>query len=292
MRTPLKLLCILAHPDDESIALGGTLAKYAAEGVETSLVVATRGERGWYDDWSKYPGEYALGKTREQEVREASHVLGITRLEFLDYIDGDLDLANEHEVVAKLVRIIRLIRPDVVLTFGPEGLYGHPDHIAISQFATSAVMCAADQHYPFASSHKTHRVSKLYYRVSTADWFERYTPIFGDLIMNIDGQERCSCPWQKWAITTRLDTQDYWQDVWDAVRCHKTQIANSALQRNIPVQEHKQIWGPQEYYRVFSLVNGGRREEHDLFEGLRSNTAEEAYATIQTTLTITTPSVF
>jgi LmbE family N-acetylglucosaminyl deacetylase len=284
MNTPLKLLCILAHPDDESIALGGTLAKYAAEGVETSLIVATRGERGWFDDWNKYPGEYALGRIREQELREAAHVLGIARLEFLDYIDGDLDLANEHKVVAQLVHLLREIRPQVVITFGPDGLYGHPDHIAISQFATSAVLCSADQQYFDASKLEPHRVSKLYYRVSTADWFERYMPIFGDMVMHIDGQERSACPWVTWAITTRVDTRDYWQGAWHAVRCHKTQVPLSALQRAITAQEHQRIWGPQEYYRAFSLVNGGRREEHDLFEGLRATPMAEVYETVAATV--------
>src|SRR5258708_36167183 len=110
MHSSLKLMCVLAHPDDESLALGGTLAKYAAEGIETYLVVATRGERGWFADWRDYPGETALGNIREREVRAASKALGVTRLDFLDYIDGDVDQANAAEVIAKLVRLIRQVR--------------------------------------------------------------------------------------------------------------------------------------------------------------------------------------
>ena len=91
----LKLMCILAHPDDESLALGGTIAKYASQGIEVSLVVATRGERGWFSEPSQYPGERALGLIREQELRRASRALGVTRLTFLDYIDGELDRADE-----------------------------------------------------------------------------------------------------------------------------------------------------------------------------------------------------
>ncbi|GHO48200.1 PIG-L deacetylase family protein [Ktedonospora formicarum] len=269
MVAPLKLMCVLAHPDDESIALGGTLAKYAAEGVEISLVVATRGERGWFFDWSEYPGEAALGRMRERELRAACDVLGIKRLDFLNYIDGDLDQANGREVVAQVATLIREVRPDVVVSFGPDGLYGHPDHIAISQFTTAAVLCAADASSPCGATLAPHRVAKLYYRVSTEDWFATYVPIFGDMIMHIDGQERTSLSWVKWAVTTRLDTSDYWHESWDAVRCHRTQIPRLDSLPPIPVEVHKRLWGPQEFYRAMSLVNSGRREEHDLFEGLR-----------------------
>ena len=77
MTNKLKLMCILAHPDDESLGNGGILAKYAAEGVETYLVTATRGERGWFGDESDYPGLEALGKIREAELLAAARALGI-----------------------------------------------------------------------------------------------------------------------------------------------------------------------------------------------------------------------
>lgn len=263
-----KLLCVLAHPDDESLALGGTIAKYSSLGVETSLLVATRGERGWRGHPSQNPGETALGQIREREVRQASKALGISHLRFLDYIDGDLDQADEAEATAKIVRAIRQLRPDVVLTFGPDGLYGHPDHIAISQFTTSAIVCAADTRYAPARGLEPHRVSKLYYRTATRDWLEKYMPIFGELIMQIDGQERRAQSWTPWAITTRLDTSSYWPDVWRAVRCHQTQIPGEQVLRQLSEADQRKLWGPQEYYRAFSLVNGGRREENDLFEGL------------------------
>lgn len=263
----LKLMCILAHPDDESLALGGTLARYAAQGIETSLIVATRGERGWFGDPAAYPGETELGNIRERELRKASRALGISHLAFLDYIDGDLDQADEELAIAKIVRQIRQIRPQVVVTFGPDGLYGHPDHIAISQFTTSAIVCAADAAYA-AADLAPHRVSKLYYRTATSDWLEMYMPIFGNLIMHIDGQERRALAWKNWAITTRLDTGNYWQAVWQAVCCHQTQIPEQRVLQRLTEADHRKLWGPQEYYRAFSLVNGGRKAETDLFEGL------------------------
>src|SRR5579864_7465551 len=163
MTNNLKLMCVLAHPDDESLGNGGILAKYAAQGVETYLVTATRGERGWFGDESDYPVPDALGKTREAELLAAAKVLGIRQVDFLDYIDGDLDQAPPAEAVAKIVGYLRRVKPDVVVTFGPDGAYGHPDHIAICQFTTAAIVEAAS---PDALSHQdlpTHRVSKLYY---------------------------------------------------------------------------------------------------------------------------------
>src|SRR5206468_7403749 len=86
----LKLMCILAHPDDESLGTGGTLAKYAAEGIETYLITATRGERGWPGDPAENPGMEGLGKIREKELLGATQILGVRDVHFLDYIDGDL----------------------------------------------------------------------------------------------------------------------------------------------------------------------------------------------------------
>ncbi len=264
----LKLMGILAHPDDESLALGGTFAHYSGQGIETSLVIATRGEKGWFGKPSAYPGELELGRIRTREVYHASRALGIARLAFLDYMDGELDHADEAQVVTRLVRLLRQERPHVVVTFGPEGLYGHPDHIAISQFATSAIVRAAAADYAPASDLQPHCVSKLYYRAATRSWLDNYMPIFGELVMQIDGRERRALPWMDWTITTRLDTGAYWRQVWQAVCCHHTQIPAPHLLRHLSETDHRQLWGSQEYYRAFSLVNGGRKEERDLFEGL------------------------
>jgi LmbE family N-acetylglucosaminyl deacetylase len=156
----LRLLSVLAHPDDESLGIGGTLLQYAKEGVETFLVTATRGERGWTGDQASYPGPEGLGKIREAELMAAAHVLGLREVCFLDYIDGDLDKANPAEAIARIVKHIRRVRPQVVISFGPDGGYGHPDHIDISQFTTAAALCAADSSYVGGDGLAPHRVSK------------------------------------------------------------------------------------------------------------------------------------
>ena len=84
MARSLKLMAIFAHPDDESLGTGGTLVKYAAEGIETYLVTATRGEHGWWGSEADYPGPEALGRTRETELRSAAQVLGMREVVFLD----------------------------------------------------------------------------------------------------------------------------------------------------------------------------------------------------------------
>src|SRR3954468_21815051 len=148
---PLRLMAILAHPDDESLGIGGTLAKYASEGVEIFLVTATRGESGRYHgtrEPGKHPGAEQLGRIREAELRGAVSVLGIRELTLLDYHDQALDTAKPRDAVARLAGEVRRVRPDVVLTFGPDGAYGHPDHIAISQYATAAVSAAASPSFP------------------------------------------------------------------------------------------------------------------------------------------------
>ncbi len=128
-----SLLVVTAHPDDESFPMGGTIAKYAAEGGRVVLVSATRGEAG-------IPGlsTRETAKLREAELRAAAQTLGVNRLEFLDYVDGEFDRADEAQVIAKLLVIFHQENPDVVITFGPDGISGHPDHVATHRFVTRA----------------------------------------------------------------------------------------------------------------------------------------------------------
>jgi LmbE family N-acetylglucosaminyl deacetylase len=259
---------ILAHPDDESLGMGGAAAKYAAEGADTYLVTATRGERGWFGEPAEYPGPAALGRMREAELSAAAATLDFREVTFLDYLDGDLDRADPAEATSRIVAELRRVRPQVVVTFDPWGFYGHPDHIAISQFASAAVVAAANPLYLDAPG-MAHQVSKLYFRAFTRDEQEAYEAAFGDLAMNIDGVERRSTTWPDWSLTTRIDTLAYWSRVWEAITCHRTQLPGYQTLRALPDEYHQQLWGTQTYYRAFSLVNGGRMVEDDLFAGVR-----------------------
>lgn len=269
----LKLMAVMAHPDDESLGNGGILAKYAAEGIKTSLVTATRGERGWFGDPQDNPGLEVLGKRREEELLDAAEVLGIRYLDFLNYIDGDLDQAHPAEIIAKIAGHIRHVRPDVVVTFGHDGIYGHPDHIAISQFTTAAVLEAASPSSPYYQDLEPHCVSKFYYMVATQGLLDVYQSVFGEMVMHIDGKERSGVAWPEWAVTTQIDIEQYWPIVWEAISCHRSQLPlYGALEQTLTQlseAQRKELYGVQRYYRVFSRVNGGRQVEHDLFEGLR-----------------------
>ena len=252
-------MCVLAHPDDESLGTGGILAKYSGEGIETFVVTATRGERGRFDDKGTRPGPDIVGRTREAELRAAAHELGVCEVSLLDYLDGELDRVDGAEASETIAGHIRRVRPHVVVTFDPFGAYGHPDHIAISQQTAAAIVRAAD----------VHRVSKFYYFVNGERKWAAYQAAFKTLTSSVDGELRAAIAWPDWAITTKIDARDVWHTVWRAVQCHETQMSIYTNVASLTEDDQKVIWGTGEFYRVFSLVNGGRERETDLFEGLR-----------------------
>jgi LmbE family N-acetylglucosaminyl deacetylase len=267
MNEPLRLLAIFAHPDDESLGAGSTLAKYAAEGVQVHLICATKGERGWTGSAGDNPGLTELGRMREGELLAAAKELGIQQVYFLDYVDGDLDQAPQQEAIDRIAALIREIRPQVALSFGPDGIYGHPDHIAISQFSHAACIRAADP--SFGSTHSPYCVSKFYYMVIEKELAVNYAKVFGDIRMNIDGIDRTVWPWADWAVTTTIDGSQHWRAALKAVNCHQTQVAIYGDLNKLSEEKSIQLWGLRTYYRAFSFVNAGRKHETDLFEGLR-----------------------
>jgi LmbE family N-acetylglucosaminyl deacetylase len=268
LASQLRLMCVLAHPDDESLGTGGALAQCAADGVATYLVTATRGERGRFGDSKESPGPEIVGKTREAELLAAAKELGIREVSFLDYMDGALDQADAAEATDKIAGHIRRVTPQVVVTFGPDGAYGHPDHIAISQLTTAAIVRAADPSAGLAPS-EPHAVSKLYFIAWSPKKWAAYQAALRKLVFKVDGEERQAVPWPDWAITTVIDTSRVWPAVWRAVSCHKTQMSIYKKLGELSDEHQRGLWGTQEFYRVFSNVNGGRAQESDLFEGLR-----------------------
>lgn len=267
MTEPRRLMAILAHPDDESLGMGGTLAHYAAQGVETYVVTATRGERGRFFDNSARPTNEEVGRVREQELRAAARELGVREVTLLDYRDQELDQADPREAIGKIVTQLRRIRPQVVLTFSQDGAYGHPDHIAISQFTNAACIAAADS--AFDAPGAAHRIAKLYYNAWPARLWQLYQAIFKKLVSTVDGAERQANPWPEWMLTTHIDASAQWQRVCWAIHQHKTQMAVYEKLEDLTPAQHALLWGEQYFYRVASMVNGGRVRETDLFEGLR-----------------------
>lgn len=274
-RQPRRLLAVLAHPDDESLGMGGTLAKYASEGVEVFLVTATRGDSGRFRGHRygepDHPGRLALASIRETELKAAAAALGVRDVSVFDYHDQHLDQVAPCEAIGRIVAELRRIRPDVVITFGPDGAYGHPDHIAISQFTSAAIVSAADPAFDSdngTSSTRPHSVSKLYYLAWPDSTWRAYQAAVGKLSSTVDGVERCATPWPDWAITTVIDTSAVWPTVWRAISCHESQLAAYKRVRELSPDDHRMLWGSQSFYRVLSVVNGGRVRETDLFEGI------------------------
>ncbi len=264
----LKLLCVLAHPDDESLALGGILARYASEGVETHVVTATRGELGWFGPPEENPGPEALGRIRERELHDAASVLGVSDLTLLNYRDGELDHADQDELLRQVVAHVRRIRPDVVVTFDHNGIYGHPDHIAATRATTAALVAAADANFQLDTGDPPHAVPKLYYFAWRQEVRIAYERAFGELRMRIDGHDRTAVTWPDWTISTWVDTSKYWRRVWDAIRCHRSQLPGYQKLLDLPDEYHQALWGQLTFHRVHSLVPAGNTED-DLFAGLR-----------------------
>ena len=265
----MRLLVVFAHPDDESMGMGGTLAKYAAEGVETYYVCASRGERGWCGPHEQYPGIEALGEIRTEELKAAVKELGMKGLYFLDYIDGDVDRADPGEAIGKIATHIRRIQPQVVVTFPPDGNYGHPDHIAMGQFTSAAVVCAADATYQDHENLSSHRALKLYYMVDSENFVNLIAPYMGDMTFPVDGQLRAETAWKEWMVTTRIDITEHCHTAWRAIQCHKSQLATLGAMAGMHQDAAAAVLAMQgTFYRAFSLVNGGRWLETDLFEGI------------------------
>lgn len=187
-----RLLVVVAHPDDETFGMGGTIAHYTHAGVEVQLVCATRGEVGEVEA-ENLAGFDSVGDLREHELTCAANVLGIREVHYLGYRDSGMPGSpeNDHpralvqasldEVAEKIARIIREVKPQVVLTFDPIGGYRHPDHIAVHKAAVSAFSMAGDQDWKSANL-APYAPQKLYYHTMPHTFIKlvvKFMPLFG-----------------------------------------------------------------------------------------------------------------
>ena len=131
-----SILAVFAHPDDESLACGGTLARLAAEGFRVIVVSATHGESGWTEGTSR---DAELGRVRALEIRDAAAALCVAEVVIGDYPDGHLRWLHIAEFQAEITTLIRHHRPAAVITFGEDGLYWHADHVGVHERTTCAV---------------------------------------------------------------------------------------------------------------------------------------------------------
>jgi LmbE family N-acetylglucosaminyl deacetylase len=277
----LRLLAVLAHPDDESFGPGGTLALYAHRGVEVHLACATRGEVGEVSPELLQDYE-SIAKLREDELRCAATHLGIKDVHFLGYRDSGMEGSpdNEHpdalaaaplnEVAARITLLVRQIRPQVIITFDPYGGYGHPDHIAIQRATTDAFHAASNpDQYP--DGMPPYEPQKLYYHT-----FPRRMMRLLARIMPLLGQDP-----RRWgrnkdidllAIASHafpIDAQINIGEVSEAKRkasaCHSSQTGPPA--RGLLGWIVRRLGEYETFMRFYPVLNNRRREK-DLFEGV------------------------
>lgn len=274
----LSLMAIFAHPDDESFGNGGTLARYAQEGVFTSLLCATRGEAGEISD-PALASRDNLGQVREQELRMACSILGIQELRFLDYVDGTLMGVDRQECQEKMVRAIRELRPQVVFTFGPEGVYGHPDHIAVSEMATAAFRSAGDRSFfpeQLREGLEPWSPSKLYYVAPPRERFRKMGERAARLVPHTAWDER---DWDHFgvpeeAITTCLEVIGFADTKMAAIAAHQTQVSENHPYAQLPREMLKEFFGEECYTLAESRVGEAQSRETDLFRGVREALAK------------------
>ncbi|RTK94177.1 PIG-L family deacetylase [Candidatus Saccharibacteria bacterium] len=153
------ILCVGAHPDDETFMAGGLLAAAAANGQTVICVTATKGEAGSQDP-VKYPVE-RMGEVRTEELAAALKILGVQEHHWLGYLDGECTQVDPGEATLRLQQIIEKYQPNTVLTFGSDGLTGHPDHQAVSSWVTTALG-------------QSELSPELFYAVLTTDQYQKY----------------------------------------------------------------------------------------------------------------------
>jgi N-acetylglucosamine malate deacetylase 2 len=199
---PLKLLAVFAHPDDETFRCGGILTLLAQRGVCVQVLTATRGESGACGE----PPLCTLAElpvVRERELRCACMALGIEPPRLLDYHDGQLAAADPDRLITQILDVVNEVRPQVLLTFGPDGLSGHPDHVAIGWCAMEAYRRAEG-------------VAAL------------YTPALPRSVAERLEMKQVQ-PVADEAIALSVDVSPVWEAKLAAIRCHATQLSTSPM---------------------------------------------------------------
>ena len=239
----LRLLCVVAHPDDECFAFGGALTLAAERGVETSVICLTDGQAAT-NRGSAASGK-ELGEMRRAEFAASCKVLGVAHYELLDYQDAQLEFANLSELAGKLVARIRSFRPQVVLTFGNDGgLNTHPDHTVVSS-ATTAAFHWSGSSKRYLELGELYQPQRLYHLTTSYFLPDRQPPL--------------PAPW-----TLTLDISSVFDRKREAFRAHASQAP--LMERTKPVfDEH----GHEERYTlVASPVPQPARQSTDMFEGV------------------------
>ncbi len=277
------LMAILAHPDDESFGMGGTLALYARRGVQVHLVCATRGEAGEVD--AQYLDGYpSIAERREAELRCAAGILGLAGVHLLGYRDSGMPGSpdNQHplalinqpleKVAEQAASCIRRFKPQVVVTFDPVGGYKHPDHIFVHQATVAAFKLAGQA--SFVDGQPTYQPAKLYYHLFPKNFLKfavRVLPLLGrdprrfgkngdiDLAALVESGD--------FPIHARIQCRQVAREKEAAAACHASQLEGASL-RSGPVRWVRYLYGQTDCYMRAYPPAEPRLRETDLFTGI------------------------
>ena len=282
--TGQRLLACFAHPDDEAFPVGGALAAHAARGVQIRLITATRGEEGEIRQAGSATRE-TLGAVRRVELARAASILGLKDHIVLQYRDSGMagTPPNEHprafvnavaeRVIERLVEEIRRFRPQVVLTFDPDGLYGHPDHIAIHEYTTEAFKRASDPRaYPqhFINGVTPHSAQRLFYsarpRGFRMEWAVTLRAQGIDFPLPDPNRANDGAPPED--IHLEMDVSEQLDLKMGCILSHRTQVAPDWPYDRVPREAAKMILGREYYIRGWPEVSEGETIPPDFFEGL------------------------
>ncbi len=288
-QTGRRMLVAMAHPDDESFGMAGTIARYASEGVDISLICATNGEAGSTDP-EFLEGYQSMAELRLAELRCAAETLGFSEVFAFGYRDSgmvgtpdndhpeSLHAANLDEVTGRVVEVIRRTRPQVVVTFDPWGGYGHLDHLKMYEATTRAFAESGDPTcYPehAAAGLAPYRPQKLYYMT-----FDRRGMALLVKLLSLFGADPEHMGRNKdinfreiaahaFPIHARIRTRRYAKQANEAQECHASQIGGFG-RPGLVQRLRGLITGlhTDTFMRAYPPVDGQRARERDLFEGV------------------------
>jgi len=250
---------VFAHPDDDTYGVGGSIALHATDpALRVTVIMTTSGDAGQIADPSLATREN-LGSVREREDVASWRALGLQpEIHFLRYPDGHVAELSRDQLVARFVELLLAARPDVVITFGPEGITGHDDHIAVGLAATEA--------FHAARASATGGFERLLYNVVPAGKLDRFNEVLRERGMEpIDPTQ----PFQPRgvpdeAIGVRVDCRAVWERKLDALREHRTQ----GEMEDIPFDLYPLMLGWEEYVIAWPERPTGALVLGDVFEGL------------------------
>lgn len=290
MTEPLCLLSVHAHPDDEASKGAGTIARYHALGVRTVLVTCTGGEEGdILNPEVDTPENHAnLAEVRREELERAAKIIGYDELVMLGYRDSGMpdSEANLHpesfaqapleEAVERLVRIIRRVRPQVIVTYPEEQSgYRHPDHLRVNEISVLAFEAAGDPHR-FPEVGTAFAPSKLYYSVWAKDQFLARHAKFMEMGVDspyTDGMFKVWFEREEIPSATRIDLRGFTGVRREALLAHRTQIdPTSNFWFGLPSEIEEEVFSYDLYALARSSVSPLDRQEDDLFDDIAATT--------------------